>query len=152
MENKKKVGEEMDIDLVTQMAHLEERLKINTQRLDNLEERVSKDEAIVNELDKSLSISMEQIKIIASDLKQTSQNFKEAVMRSNTANAKDTEVLKEKYRELDAKIEKVNEKLEKETTVKDAENWRNSKKQVWSWILNAILLIIAGALGISKFL
>lgn len=142
----------MDIDLVTQMAHLEERLKINSHRLDALEERVTKDEAIVNELDKSLSISMEQIKVIASDLKQTSQNFKEAVMRSNNANAKDTEVLKEKYRELDAKIEKVNEKLEKETTGKDAENWRSSKKQVWSWILNAILLIIAGVLGISKFL
>lgn len=142
----------MDIDLVTQMAHLEERLKINSHRLDALEERVTKDEAIVNELDKSLSISMEQIKVIASDLKQTSQNFKEAVIRSNNANAKDTEVLKEKYRELDAKIEKVNEKLEKETTGKDAENWRSSKKQVWSWILNAILLIIAGVLGISKFL
>ena len=94
----------MDIDLVTQMAHLEERLKSNSHRLDALEERVTKDEAIVNELDKSLSISMEQIKVIASDLKQTSQNFKEAVMRSNNANAKDTEVLKEKYRELDAKI------------------------------------------------
>ncbi len=142
----------MDIDFVTQIAHLEERLKINSHRLDALEERVTKDEAIVNELDKSLSISMEQIKGIASDLKQTSQNFKEAVMRSNTANAKDTEVLKEKYRELDAKIEKVNEKLDKETTGRDAESWRSSKKQVWSWVLNAILGLIAVALGISKFM
>lgn len=142
----------MDIDFATQMAHLEERLKINTKRLDNLEERVSKDEDIVNDLDKSLSISMEQIKVIASDLKQTSQNFKEAVMRSDNANAKDTEILKEKYRELDAKIEKVNEKLEKETTGKDAESWRSSRKQIWSWILNAVLLIIAGTLGMSKFL
>ena len=141
----------MDIDLVTQMAHLEERLKINSRRLDALEERVTKDEAIVNELDKSLSISMEQIKVIASDLKQTSENFKEAVMRSNNANAKDTEVLKEKYKELDAKINKVNDKLEKETTGRDAESWRSSKKQVWSWVLNAILGLIAVALGISKF-
>lgn len=142
----------MDIDFATQIAHLEERLKINSHRLDALEERVTKDEAIVNELDKSLSISMEQIKGIASDLKQTSQNFKEAVMRSNTANAKDTEVLKEKYRELDAKIERVNEKLDKETTGRDAESWRSSKKQVWSWVLNAILGLIAVALGISKFM
>ena len=141
----------MDIDLVTQMAHLEERLTINSHRLDALEERVTKDETIVNELDKSLSISMEQIKVIASDLKQTSENFKEAVMRSNNANAKDTEVLKEKYKELDAKINKVNDKLEKETTGRDAESWRSSKKQVWSWVLNAILGLIAVALGISKF-
>lgn len=141
----------MDIDLVTQMAHLEERLTINSHRLDALEERVTKDETIVNELDKSLSISMEQIKVIASDLKQTSENFKEAVMRSNNANAKDTEVLKEKYKELDAKINKVNDKLDKETTGRDAESWRSSKKQVWSWVLNAILGLIAVALGISKF-
>ena len=142
----------MDKELVTQMAHLEERLKINTHRLDALEERVTKDEAIVNDLDKSLSISMEQIKVIASDLKQTSQNFKEAVMRSNNANAKDTEVLKEKYKELDLKIDKINDKLEKETTGRDAENWRSSKKQIWSWVLNAILGAIAVALGISKFM
>ena len=141
----------MDIDLVTQMAHLEERLTINSHRLDALEERVTKDETIVNELDKSLSISMEQIKVIASDLKQTSENFNEAVMRSNNANAKDTEVLKEKYKELDAKINKVNDKLDKETTGRDAESWRSSKKQVWSWVLNAILGLIAVALGISKF-
>lgn len=141
----------MDIDLATQMAHLEERLTINSHRLDALEERVTKDETIVNELDKSLSISMEQIKVIASDLKQTSENFKEAVMRSNNANAKDTEVLKEKYKELDAKINKVNDKLDKETTGRDAESWRSSKKQVWSWVLNAILGLIAVALGISKF-
>ena len=59
--------------------------------------------------------------------------------------------LKEKYKELDAKINKVSDKLEKETTGRDAESWRNSKKQVWSWVLNAILGLIAVALGISKF-
>lgn len=142
----------MDKELATQIAHLEERLKINSHRLDALEERVTKDEAIVNELDKSLSISMEQIKVIASDLKQTSENFKEAVMRSNNANAKDTEVLKEKYKELDAKIDKVSDKLDKETTGRDAESWRTSKKQVWSWVLNGVLALIAAALGISKFM
>lgn len=116
------------MDLSTQMAHLEERLKINTKRIDILEDRVSKDEDLVNDLDKSLSISMEKIKVIAS------------------------EILKEKCKELDAKIEKVNEKLDKETTVKDAENWRSSKKQIWSWVLNAILGLVAIALGISKFM
>ena len=89
---------------------------------------------------------------IAENLRQTSVNFKEAVMRSNTANAKDTEILKDKIKEQDAKIEKIQEKLEQETVGKDAESWRSSKKQIWSWILNAILGIIAVALGISKFM
>ena len=88
MENLMKIREEM--------AHMEERLKSNTKRLDHLEERFDKTEVIVNEMDKSLSISMEQIKTIAEDLKQTSINFKEAVMRSSNAQSKDTEMLKEK--------------------------------------------------------
>ncbi|MGN1301210.1 MAG: hypothetical protein ACI4U9_01610 [Clostridia bacterium] len=142
----------MDIDVREQLAHIEEKIISNTKRIDTLEEKEERTEQIVKELDKSLSISMKQIETIAENLKQTSINFKEAVMRSNAVNAKDTEVLKEKYKELDAKIEKVNEKLEKETIGKDAESWRASKKQIWSWALNIILALIAVALGISKFM
>ncbi|MGN1327560.1 MAG: hypothetical protein ACI4VQ_05770 [Clostridia bacterium] len=142
----------MEIEIKEKLAHFEERLNHSEKNIEDLDERLKINEKMVMEMDKSLSISMKQIENIAENLKQTSINFKEAVMRSNTANAKDTEILKEKYKELDQKIEKVNEKLEKETTGKDAENWRSSKKQIWSWILNAILLIVATALGISKFL
>lgn len=133
------------------VTHLEDKIESLEKQVDNMEGRLSRTEQVVNELDKSLSISMNQIESIAESLKQTSINFKEAVMRSNTANAKDTEILKDKIKEQDAKIEKIQEKLEQETVVKDAENWRSSKKQIWSWVLNAILGIIAIALGISKF-
>lgn len=133
------------------VTHLEDKIEALEKQVDNIEGRLSRTEQVVNELDKSLSISMNQIESIAESLKQTSINFKEAVMRSNTANAKDTELLKDKIKEQDAKIEKIQEKLEQETVVKDAENWRSSKKQIWSWVLNAILGIIAVALGISKF-
>ena len=142
----------MEIEIKEKMAHFEERLNNNAKNIENLDERLKINEKMVMEMDKSLSISMKQIENIAENLKQTSINFKEAVMRSNTANAKDTEILKEKYKELDQKIEKVNEKLEKETVGKDAENWRSSKKQVWSWVINVILGLIAIALGISKFI
>lgn len=142
----------MDLEYLERLTKVEDRAKSNTNRLDTLEKRHADSEVVLNNLDKSLSVTIEQIKSIAEDLKQTSINFKEAVMRSNNANAKETELLKEKYKELDRKIEKVNEKLEKETTGKDAENWRTSKKQIWSWILNAILGLIALALGISKFM
>ena len=141
-----------DTEIIERLAHVEDRAESNTNRLDALEKRHAESEVVLNNLDKSLSVTIEQIKSIVEDLKQTSINFKEAVMRSNNANAKETEMLKEKYNELDRKIEKVNEKLEKETTGKDAENWRTSKKQIWSWILNAILVIVAVALGISKFM
>ena len=141
-----------DTEIIERLTHVEDRAKSNTNRLDALEKRHADSEIVLNNLDKSLSVTIEQIKTIAEDLKQTSINFKEAVMRSNNANAKETEVLKEKYRELDAKIEKVNEKLEKETTGKDAEAYRTTKKQITHWIITVALGIIAVGLGISKFI
>ena len=134
------------------LAHLEDKVLSLERRMDNVEKKAEKNEQVINELDKSLSLSMNQIESIAENLKQTSINFKEAVMRSNAANSKDTEVLKEKYKELDAKIEKVSEKLQQETVVKDANSWRTSKERIISWIFTAIFGIIAAALGISKFL
>lgn len=141
----------MEVEMREQLAHIEEKVNRNEKEIEGLDERLKVNEKLTTEMDKSLSISMKQIENIAESLKQTSINFKEAVMRSNTANAKDTELLKEKYKELNEKIERVNEKLEKETTGKDAESWRDSKKQVWSWILGIVLAIIGFALGLTKF-
>lgn len=134
------------------LAHLEDKVESLERRMNNVEKKAEKNEQVINELDKSLSLSMNQIESIAENLKQTSINFKEAVMRSNAANSKDTEVLKEKYKELDAKIEKVSEKLEQETIVKDAKNWRISKERIVSWAFTIIFGLVAAALGISKFL
>ena len=142
----------MDLEYLERLTKVEDRAKSNTTRLDALEKRHAESEVTLNNLDKSLLVMIEQVKTIAEDLKQTSINFKDAVTRSDNAQAKDTENLKEKCKELDAKIEKVNAKLERETIGRDAENWRSSKKQVWSWVLNALLGAIAVALGISKFM
>lgn len=142
----------MDLEYLERLTKVEDRAKSNTNRLDALEKRHAESEVTLNNLDKSLLVMIEQVKTIAEDLKQTSINFKDAVTRSDNAQAKDTENLKEKCKELDAKIEKVNAKLERETIGRDAESWRSSKKQIWSWVLNAILGAITVALGISKFM
>ena len=141
-----------DTEMIERLARVEDRAKSNTNRLDALEKRHAESEVILNNVEKSLLVTIEQIKAIAEDLKQTSINFKEAVMRSNTAQSKETEILKEKCKELDHKIEKVNEKLEKETTGKDAEAYRATKKQITHWIITVALGIIAFGLGISKFM
>lgn len=142
----------MEIADRERLVQVEDRAEANTRRLDEAEKRLTNNEQVINNIDKSLSIALEQIKNIAEDLKATSVNFKEAIMRSNTANNKETEILKEKYNELEKKYEKLDSKIEKETVLKDAENWRTSKKQIFSWVLVAILTIVASVLGISKFL
>lgn len=139
------------MDLREKVAHLEEREKSNTNGINEVKAKQEKSEQILNSLDKTLSVALQQIENIAEDLRTTSINFKEAVMRSSNANSKETELLKEKYNELEKKYEKLDSKLEQETVLKDANNWRNSKKQVIAWIIAGILALIAGALGISKF-
>ena len=138
-------------NLVERLAKVEERSKSNTKRIDTLEEKTKENERVLNNVDKSLTVTVEQIKAIAEDLKQTSINFKEAIMRSNAANSKETELLKEKYNDLEKKYGKLDTKIEQETVIKDANNWRNSKSKIASWILTGILAIVASALGISKF-
>ena len=138
-----------EIEVLERLVAVEERSKSNTKRLNEVEGRLDENEKILNNVDKSLSVTVEQIKNIAEDLKTTSINFKEAIMRSNTANSKETELLKEKYNELEKKYEKLDPKIEHETVEKDAENWRNSKKQILAWIIASILGIVALYFGLN---
>lgn len=144
-------GVEVDEHL-QELIEFKERCKSNTKRIDEVEHRLDKNEEVLGNIDKSLSVTIEQIKNIAEDLKTTSVNFKEAIMRSNTANSKETELLKEKYNELEKKYEKLSSKLEQETIGRDAKNWRDSKSKIISWAISIVLAIIAGVLGLSKFL
>ena len=138
-------------NMLERLIKLEESDKNNTKKIEDIEKKQTTIEHVVNSLDKSLTLAVEQIKNIAEDLKTTSVNFKEAVMRSNTANSKETEILKEKYNQLERKYEKLDAKLEQETVMKDAQNWRDSRKQILAWIISGVLLLVAGALGISEF-
>ena len=95
-----------ETQILERLVAVEERSKSNTKRINEAEARLNENERVLNNVDKSLSVTVEQIKNIAEDLKQTSINFKEAMMRSNTANSKETELLKEKYNDLEKNINK----------------------------------------------
>lgn len=128
---------------------LEEKVKNNSVSIVELKTIASTNSKALSNLDKSLSITIEQIKNIAEDLKTTSINFKEAIMRSNTANSKETEVLKEKYTELERKYEKLDAKVEQETVVKDAEKWKKMISYVATAILGAVVTFILAKIGLG---
>lgn len=134
---------------VEELIEFKERSKSNTKRIDALEIRMTNNEEIMKAVDKSLQVTVEKINNIAEDLKQTSINFKEAMMRSNTANSKETEILKEKYNELEKKYEKLDTKIQQETVMKDAKNWRKLFEKIGSTILGAVLALIIAKIGLS---
>lgn len=137
------IDEKEFIQFIDNLKYIDERLK-------NIEKRTQKNEDKINKLENSFSQSLIQVEQIAKDLKKTSENFKEAVMRSNIANEKETTIVKEKIKELTERIDKLNDRFEEETIIKDANTWKSIKKQALSWALNIILGIIALILGFSK--
>ena len=136
-------------DIEKRVSVLEEKVKNNSVSIVELKTIANTNSKALSNLDKSLSITIEQIKNIAEDLKTTSINFKEAIMRSNTANSKETEVLKEKYTELERKYEKLDAKLEQETVVKDAEKWKKMISYVATAILGAVVTFILAKIGLG---
>lgn len=136
-------------DMEKRVSILEEKVKNNSVSIVELKTISNTNSKALNNLDKSLSITIEQIKNIAEDLKTTSINFKEAIMRSNTANSKETEVLKEKYTELERKYEKLDAKVEQETVVKDAEKWKKMISYVATAILGAVVTFILAKIGLG---
>lgn len=95
-----------------------------------------------------------RLAVIESKLDEQKETKDTAYRAYNNAkeNTKDINNLKEKYNELKNKYEKLDSKIENETVGKDAKAWRDSKSKLISWGITAVLAIIAGALGISKFL
>ena len=118
-------------DIEKRVSVLEEKVKNNSVSIVELKTISNTNSKALSNLDKSLSITIEQI------------------MRSNTANSKETEVLREKYTELERKYEKLDAKVEQETVVKDAQKYRDLTKQVIAWVVAAILGIVAIYFGIN---
>lgn len=142
----------MDKEVEMKFQNLEARISNIEKRQDKQEISLNDNRNLIINLDKSLSITIEQIKNIAEDLKQTSVNFKEAITRSNAAYTKEAQDIKEKVIDLEKKYEKLDTKINNETIGKDAEQYRTSKKQIVSYIINVVLAIITFALGLKNFM
>lgn len=119
------------------------------ERVDRLEQYREKDKHQVNELDKSLGIFINEMKNISNELKTIVSNFKEAIMRSTTAQEKEVERLKEKVVENEKKLEKLNTKIENETIVANSDKWKKISSYVLTAILGAIITYLFAVLGLK---
>lgn len=118
-------------------------------RVTKLENKQDKQEDLINKIDKTLQVSLEQVKNIAEDLKTTSINFKEAIMRSSNAQNKEIEDLKAKNIIFEKKLEKIDNKVEQETVVKDAEKWKKITSYIATAILGAVVTFILAKVGLG---
>lgn len=130
--------------------------EVNAAEIKRLEERVSKledqreqDKKQVYELDKSLTLFIEEMKHISNDLKSVVTNFKEAILRSSNAQEKELAHLKETVDEQGKEIKELSDKLEHETVEKDAKKWNDTVKYIFTAIIGAIVTLVLTMIGLK---
>lgn len=118
-------------------------------RVTILEQYREKDKSEMHQLDKSLQGFIAEMKHISDDLKTVVSNFKEAVMRATNATQKDVSSLKERYDSLEKKLSILDNKLEQETVVANAEKWKKIVSYVLTAVVGAIITFILAKIGIG---
>lgn len=126
-----------------------EEIKQLDKRVSALEEHREKDKHQVYELDKSLSVFINEMKNISEELKTIANNAKEAVVRSTTAHDKEIALLKDKVVEQEKKIEKLDVKLTQETIGANSEKYKKITGYIATFIIGAILSFVLVAIGLK---
>ena len=118
-------------------------------RVNLLEQYREKDKSELHQLDKSLQIFITEMKNISEDLKTIVSNSKEAVMRSTAATEKEISSLKEQFNKLEKQYTALDNKVEQETIVANAEKWKKIVSYVLTAVVGAVITFILAKIGIG---
>lgn len=117
-------------------------IKYINKRLDTLEQTQKEQITKMNDLLVLFKGTTVELKTISKNLETMTINFKEAIMRSSENNEKEIKILKEKDVELEKRMDKLEEKIERETVMADSENWQKAKWIIISVFLTAIATML----------
>lgn len=118
-------------------------------RVTLLEQYREKDKSELHQLDTSLKVFINEMKNISEDLKTIVSNSKEAVMRSTAATEKEINVLKEQLIKLEKQYTVLDNKVEQETVVANAEKWKKIVSYVGTAIVGAVIAFVLAKIGIN---
>lgn len=118
-------------------------------RVTLLEQYREKDKSELHQLDTSLQVFISEMKNISEDLKNVVSNFKEAIIRSTNAQEKEIVALKEQFNKLEKQYVALDNKLEQETVVANAEKWKKIVSYVGTAIIGAIIAFVLAKIGIN---
>ena len=101
-------------------------------------------------MDKTLSgdikVILTELKNISTSLNTMTNNFKEAINRSNANTTKEIATLKEKVSTLENEQDKVKEKLSEETIGRRSKTWDRVKIQIMVGVVSALVAFLMGRL------
>lgn len=119
-------------------------------RVTLLEQYREKDKSELHQLDTSLQVFINEMKNISEDLKTIVSNSKEAVMRSTAATEKEISILKEQLSKLEKQYNVLDNKVEQETVVANAEKWKKIVSYVLTAVVGAVITFILAKIGIGE--
>ena len=126
-------------------------IKYINKRLDTLEQTQKEQITKMNDLLVLFKGTTVELKTISKNLETMTINFKEAIMRSSENNEKEIKILKEKNVEIEKRMDKLEEKIDRETVMADSENWQKAKWIIISVFLTAIATMLING-TISDFI
>ena len=118
-------------------------------RVTLLEQYREKDKSELHQLDTSLKVFINEMKNISEDLKTIVSNSKEAVMRSTAATEKEISSVKEQLHKLEKQYTALDNKVEQETVVANAEKWKKIVSYVLTAVVGAVITFILAKIGIG---
>ena len=118
-------------------------------RVTLLEQYREKDKSELHQLDTSLQVFISEMKNISEDLKTIVSNSKEAVMRSTAATEKEISAVKEQLHKLEKQYTVLDNKVEQETVVANAEKWKKVVSHIITAIITAVLAIVFAKIGMG---
>ena len=118
-------------------------------RVTLLEQYREKDKSELHQLDTSLQVFISEMKNISEDLKTIVSNSKEAVMRSTAATEKEISALKEQLSKLEKQYTVLDNKVEQETVVANAEKWKKVTSYILTAVIGAIITFVLVKIGIK---
>ena len=118
-------------------------------RVTLLEQYREKDKSELHQLDTSLQVFISEMKNISEDLKNVVSNFKEAIIRSTNAQEKEIVALKEQLIKLEKQYVALDNKVEQETVVANAEKWKKVVSYVVTAVLGAVLAMVFAKIGMG---
>lgn len=128
---------------------MEKEIKSLEERVSKLEHYRENDRNQIHQLDTSLQVFINEMKNISEDLKTVVSNFKEAIIRSTTAQEKEIELLKERNEKLEKRVEILDTKLEQETIGADAEKWKKVTSYIVTALVGAIITFAFAKIGLK---
>lgn len=131
------------------MEALKEQVKDHDRRIRDLENHREHDIQLINENNKNLAVIINKLENIAESMKTLTNNWKEAIERSNSKQREENQSINARITSLENDTEKLTKKLDERTILKDSNSYQKYIFEIIKYVMIAIIGFL-GALFLRK--